>query len=121
MKALALVVLVACVAGCSRSDRWSVAAVQELSDQDYRRLRVELVTRDSVPWPLKLSVSAVDSVKKRIESTLPRWTARKVGPNTVAFEFAEAISGQTKPFVLDLKIAAPAHSNLCVHLVFGDR
>ena len=121
MKALILAVLVAGLAGCSRTERWSVAAVRDLSDRDYRRLRVEVATRDGVPWPLNLSVSAVDASKRRIESSLPRWTAKQVGPNLVAFEFAEPISAATKACVLDLKITARGHSNLYVHHVLEQK
>jgi hypothetical protein len=121
MKAFILLLLITGLAGCSRSDRWSVAAVRDLSDQDYRRLRVEVVTQGSVPWPLKLSVSAVDATKTRIESTLPRWTAKQVGPNLVAFELVEPLSAKTKPCVMDLKIAARGHPNLRVHHLLGSQ
>lgn len=119
-KALQFLLLAFGVAGCARSDRWSVASVRDLSEQDYRRLQVEVVTKGAVPWPLKLSVSAVDASQRRIESTLPRWTARQVSPNSVAFAFAEPISSKTKPITLDLKIAAAGHAPLHIHHVFAD-
>ena len=115
MKTLAFAFVIAVASGCSRADRWSIATVSDQSDQEYRRLRVEIQTKGSVPWPLHLSVSALDASKNRIESSLPRWKAQQVGPSLVALTYDEPISARTKPVVFDLKVSARAHPNLYVH------
>lgn len=116
---VAAVLLAAAAIVAWRGSRWSIAGVRDLSDNTHRRLRVEIATRGEVPWPLRLSVAAVDSGGKRIESSLPRWEARQVGPNTVALTFAERITDGTQPVRFDLKIAAAGHSALRVEHSLG--
>jgi hypothetical protein len=106
-------------AGCSRPDRWSVAAVRDESDQQARRLRVEVQTKEDVPWPLRLSVAARDASGTRIESSLQRWTAREVAPGRVAFTFVEPVTSARQPVTFDLKISASGRPNLTVRHLLG--
>lgn len=112
---VACIGLIAAAIGFWRANRWSVAAVRDLSDNTHRRLRVEITTRGEVPWPLHLSIAARDAAGKRIEATLPRWDVRQIGPNAVALTFAEPVTDRTKSVTFDLKIAAWGHSALHVH------
>lgn len=123
MKTIIPILILVALSGCARSGRWAVASVQNLSDNAHRKIRVEVVAEGQVPWPLNLSVSATDLSKKHIESTMPRWTAKRITPTLVAFELDEPVTKETKACMLDLKITARGHSNLYVHQCWlnGDR
>ena len=115
MKILLLVPMVIILTGCGRGKAWSVVAIRDQSDGMYRRLQVEVATKGRIPWPLHLSVSAQDHAAKRIESSLPRWTAKEIAPGVVAFVFSERITRDTKPVTFDLDITARGYPRLHVH------
>ena len=119
MKYLLLIPVLIVLTGCGRSKAWSVAAIRDQSDAGHRRLQVEVEVKGGIPWPLHLSVSAQDPALKRIESTLPRWTAREIAPGLVAFVFSESITSDTKPVTFDLAISARGYPTLHVHRPLG--
>jgi hypothetical protein len=119
MRFLLLIPLIIFLTGCGRSNAWSVAAIRDQSDAGHRRLQVEVKVKDGIPWPLHLSVSAKDRASKRIESTLPRWTAHEVAPGLVAFVFSEPITSDTKPVTFDLDISARGYPRLHVQRSLG--
>lgn len=114
---VASVVLICAAIFAWRANRWSIVAVRDVSDATHRRLCVEIATRGEVPWPLRLAVAAVDPAGKRIESTLPRWEARQIGPQRVELTFAERVTDRTAPVAFDLKLAASGHAALHVQQV----